>query len=181
MQNPLNIIAASPTQALHDQEIMRFAIIQARVASELGEVPIGAVVYQTDPTTGQTELLAQAHNLRESSADPTAHAEILAMKMAAKKLGTWRLDGCGLAVTLEPCPMCAGAMINARMDHCIYGITDPKMGCVDTLHQLLADERFNHRLPWRAGVLKEECLELLQTFFKARRGKNKPPKPTFKP
>ena len=123
-----------------DLDMMRLALDQARLAASMGEVPVGAVVYQGD------RVLAQAHNLRESNADPTAHAEVLALRAAAQALGTWRLVGCAIAVTLEPCPMCAGALVNARIDKLVYGTADPKMGCVDTLHQLCTDTRFNHRL-----------------------------------
>jgi tRNA(adenine34) deaminase len=155
----------------NDQSMMRLALEQAQRAAEMGEVPIGAVVYRSD------EVLALAHNLRESRADPTAHAEILALKDAAAKLGTWRLDGCTLAVTLEPCPMCAGALINSRIARLVYGAPDPKMGCVDTLYELCTDTRFNHRLEVQSGVLQDECVAVLQAFFQARRGTEKPPKP----
>jgi tRNA(adenine34) deaminase len=154
-----------------DIAMMRLALSQARQAAEVGEVPIGAVVYRG------REVLAKAHNLRESLADPTAHAEILALKQAAAKVGTWRLDGCAIAVTLEPCPMCAGALVNSRIGRLIYGTPDPKMGCVDTLYQLCTDTRFNHRLDVEAGVLQDECVAVLQDFFRARRGDDKPPKP----
>ncbi len=122
-------------------------------------------------------VLAEAHNRREIDADPTAHAEMLALAAAAEQRGLWRLDGCAIAVTLEPCPMCAGALVNSRIDRLVYGPTDPKMGCVDTLYHICTDERFNHRLQVRGGVLAEPCVKLLQDFFKARRGKHKPPKP----
>lgn len=154
-----------------DTAMMRLAIEQAERAAELGEVPVGAVVYRGD------EVLAAAHNRRETWADPTAHAELVALREAAKKIGTWRLDGCRLAVTLEPCPMCAGALVNSRLEAVVFGITDPKMGCVQTLHHLLDTEAFNHRVAWRGGVLADECLALLQGFFKARRGADRPAKP----
>ena len=151
--------------------MMRLALEQAREAADIGEVPVGAVIYRGD------EVLAKAYNLRESTADPTAHAEVLALRQAANRLGTWRLDGCAIAVTLEPCPMCAGALINSRIDRLVYGTTDPKMGCVDTMYQLCTDTRFNHRLQVTSDVLKDECVEILKTFFQARRGNDKPPKP----
>ena len=155
-----------------DTRMMRLAIEEAERAATIGEVPVGAVVYR-----GDGAVLAAAHNRRETWADPTAHAELIALREAAKQLGTWRLDHCRLAVTLEPCPMCAGALVNSRLEAVVFGITDPKMGCVQTLHQLLDTEAFNHRVAWRGGLLAEECLELLQAFFKARRGPDKPHKP----
>ncbi len=134
---------------------------------------MGAVVYRLE----DGEVLASAYNLRESTADPTAHAEVLALREAARQRGLWRLEHCGLAVTLEPCPMCAGALVNARIGELIYGCADPQMGCVDTLHQLCNDRRFNHRLPHRGGVLAEECGQLLRDFFVARRRGTGAPKP----
>lgn len=152
--------------------MMRLALEQASQAANIGEVPVGAVIYRGD------EVLAKTYNLRESTADPTAHAEVLALRQAANKLGTWRLDGCTLAVTLEPCPMCAGALVNSRIDRLVYGTTDPKMGCVNTMYELCTDTRFNHRLDVVSGVLKDECVEVLQAFFQARRGADKPRKPS---
>lgn len=155
-----------------DIAMMRLALGQARIAAERGEVPVGAVVYRGD------EVLASAYNLRETEADPTAHAEVLALREAAKQLGTWRLDGCRLAVTLEPCPMCAGALVNSRLDAVVFGATDPKMGCVETLHHLLDTDAFNHRVVWVGGVLADECVAVLRAFFKERRDPgNRPPKP----
>jgi len=155
-----------------DTAMMRLALEQATLAAERGEVPVGAVVYRGE------EVLASAYNLRETQADPTAHAEVLALRDAAKKIGTWRLDGCRLAVTLEPCPMCAGALVNSRLEAVVFGATDPKMGCVQTLHPLLDTEAFNHRVQWAGGVLADECVAVLQAFFRARRDpKNRPKKP----
>ena len=151
--------------------MMQWALELARQAAALGEVPVGAVVYRGE------EILGEGFNLRESQADPTAHAEIIALKTAAKALGTWRLDECSIAVTLEPCPMCAGAMVNSRLARLVYGAADPKMGCVQTLYQLCTDARFNHRLVVIAGIEAETCGQVLQDFFKARRGKERPPKP----
>ena len=156
-------IVIQETDIQRDWTMMRLALEQAKAAVALEEVPVGAVVYRGD------EVLAQAHNLRESEQDPTAHAEIVALRAAAKKLGSWRLDGCTLAVTLEPCPMCAGALVNARVPRLVYGCTDPKMGCVDTLHRLCTETRFNHRLEVVGGVLVEDCAELLRSFFQKRR------------
>ncbi len=142
---------------------MRLAIEQARVAAVVGEVPIGAVIYRAD------EVLAVAHNQRETDHDPTAHAEIVVLRAAARRIGSWRLNGWTLAVTLEPCPMCAGAVGNSRLDRLVYGVADPKMGCVDTLARLCSEPRFNHRVEVRRGVLAEQCAELLQDFFRCRR------------
>jgi len=146
-----------------DLAMMRRALDLAARAAEAGEVPVGAVVYRED------EILAEAHNLRESRQDPTAHAEVLALREAAERIGSWRLEGCTLAVTLEPCPMCAGALVNARVPRLVYGAADPKMGCVDTLHTLCTEPRFNHRLQVVSGVLADECGDILREFFRARR------------
>ncbi len=148
-----------------DTLMMQRALAQAREAGAMDEVPVGAVVYRGH------EVLAAAHNLRESQRDPTAHAEIVALRGAAQRLGTWRLTGCSIAVTLEPCPMCAGALVNARIERVVYGCVDPKMGCVDTLHRLCTDTRFNHRLEVVSGLLAEECGLLLTEFFERRRGR----------
>ena len=129
----------------------------------MGEVPVGAVVYRGE------QVLAEAHNRREIDHDPTGHAEIIALRAAAAQLGTWRLESCSLAVTLEPCPMCAGAMINARVGRLVYGVRDPKMGCVDTLYQLATDTRFNHRLEVVEGVAADECAAVLSGFFQKLR------------
>lgn len=160
----------------HDEAMMRLALDEARAAALLGEVPVGAVVWRMD-ADGRPEVLARAHNLRETRADPAAHAEVLALRAAAERIGTWRLDGCGLAVTLEPCPMCAGLMVNARLSRCVWGCADPKMGCAGSLHDLLREPRFNHRLEHVGGVLAGDCAAVLQDFFRARRGADKPPKP----
>lgn len=154
-----------------DLAMMRRALAQAALAAQAGEVPVGAVVYQGE------RILAEASNQRELANDPTGHAEILALRAAAQALGSWRLEGCSMAVTLEPCPMCAGAMINARLPRLIYGATDPKMGSVQTLYQLCSDPRFNHRIEIVGGVLAQECGAILQRFFQERRGKDRPPKP----
>jgi tRNA(Arg) A34 adenosine deaminase TadA len=154
-----------------DHMMMQRAIALAQQAAELGEVPVAAVIYRNGA------VLAEAHNRRELDQDPTAHAEMLALRDAAKAIGSWRLEDCSIAVTLEPCPMCAGALVNARIARLVYGATDPKMGCVDTLHQLCTDARFNHRLEVRGGVLADECGGMLSQFFAARRGPDKPPKP----
>jgi len=156
----LHVPDPSPT----DLAMMRLALDQARAAAAVDEVPVGAVVYRGD------DVLAAAHNRRELDADPTAHAEVLALRAAAARVGTWRLDGCAIAVTLEPCPMCAGALVNSRIDRLVYAAADPKMGCVDTLHRLCAEPRFNHRVAVVAGVCAAEAGELLRGFFRQKRG-----------
>jgi tRNA(adenine34) deaminase len=150
-----------------DVDMMRLAIEQARAAWALEEVPVGAIVYRND------EILAVAHNLRESDSDPTAHAEILALRTAAQKIGEWRLNDCTLVVTLEPCPMCAGAIVNARVGRLVYGAHDPKMGAVESLYKICDDHRLNHRPQVIRGVLAPECRGILRDFFKQRRKENK--------
>jgi len=154
-----------------DWQMMQRALTLAEAAGAVGEVPIGAVVYRGE------QVLAEAHNRRELDRDPTAHAELIAMREAAGQLESWRLIDCSVAVTLEPCPMCAGAMVNARLSRCVYGATDPKMGCVQTLHELLDDARFNHRVEAIGGVMAAESVALLQAFFKSRRSGSGPAKP----
>ncbi len=146
-----------------DQIMMLRAIELAQQASGIGEVPVGAVVYRG------RQILGEGFNLRESTNDPTAHAEMLAICQAAARLGSWRLKGCQLAVTLEPCPMCAGAIVNSRIDRVVYGARDHKMGCVDSLHDLLRDSRFNHQCEVIDGVMADHCARLLKVFFRQRR------------
>ncbi len=160
-----------------DLAMMRCALELAEQAGAMGEVPVGAVVYRGWQGGQGGRILGQGHNLRETRADPTAHAEIIAIRAAAEALGTWRLDDCSIAVTLEPCPMCAGALVNARMGRLIYGCTDLKMGCVHTLATLCTDERFNHRLTVIGQVMADPCARLLGDFFQARRGLDRPAKP----
>jgi tRNA(adenine34) deaminase len=145
--------------------MMRRALDLARRAAALGEAPIGAVVYLT--ATG--EVLSEAHNLREKNGDPTGHAELMAIREAAMKRGDWRLNDCTLVVTLEPCPMCAGAIVNARVGRLVYGATDPKAGAVTTLYEICSDPRLNHRISPIGGVCAEEAGELLSAFFRQRR------------
>jgi len=144
---------------------MREAIAEAGRAAAVDEVPIGCVIVH-EPTS---RIIGRGHNLRESHNDPTAHAEIIAMREAGQALGHWRLIDCTLVVTLEPCPMCAGAMVNARVSKLVYGCDDPKAGAVRTLFQLCEDPRLNHRLQVASGILAGECAQLLQDFFKPRR------------
>ena len=154
---------SSAELAVLDAQMMARALAQAAQAAAAGEVPVGAVVYLGP------RVLAEAHNRREAANDPTAHAEILALRAAAMELGSWRLGGCALAVTLEPCPMCAGALVNARLPRLVYGAADPKMGCVDTLYRLCGDPRFNHRVEVVRGVMADEAAGLLRAFFRTRR------------
>ena len=148
-----------------DLRLMRRALLAAESAAERGEVPVGAVVARGE------EVLAVAANEREATNDPTAHAELLAIRKAAEALGGWRLTGCTLYSTLEPCPMCAGAAHAARMDRLVYATPDPKAGYAGTLHNTPADERLNHTVIVERGVLEAEAAELLQKFFKNRRMK----------
>ncbi|MEV4094060.1 tRNA adenosine(34) deaminase TadA [Streptosporangium saharense] len=143
---------------------MRLALSQAAEAGARGEVPIGAVVLD-----GEGTVLAEAGNDRESLADPTAHAEVLALRRAALARGGWRLTGCTLVVTLEPCTMCAGAAVLARVDRVVYGAVDPKGGAAGSLWDVLRDRRLNHRPEVVMGVLAEECATVLTEFFASRR------------
>ena len=147
---------------------MRFmaaAIEAAGIAEDNGDVPIGAVIVY------KNQIIAKAYNQREQLADPTAHAEIIALTQAATVMENWRLSGCTMYVTLEPCPMCAGALVLSRMDRLVYGCDDPKTGACKSLYHIVQDERLNHRLEVTAGVLEKECSEQLQNFFQRRRKK----------
>lgn len=142
---------------------MRLALEQAQAALELGEVPVGAIV------VFDQQVIAAAHNQRETLRDPTAHAEMIAITQAAEALGSWRLTDCTLYVTLEPCPMCAGAIVQARIPSVVYGATDPKAGAVQTLYQLLSDPRLNHRCEVVSQVLAGPCGAILTQFFASQR------------
>ncbi|MCY7487241.1 tRNA adenosine(34) deaminase TadA [Paenibacillus alvei] len=144
---------------------MRMAIEEAHKAEAIGEVPIGAVVVH------QNEIIGRGYNLRETSLDSTAHAEMIAIREASEHLQAWRLLDCTLYVTLEPCPMCAGAIVQSRVPTVVYGTTDPKAGCAGTLMNLLQEPRFNHRAEVIEGVLREECAAMLTQFFRRLRGK----------
>ena len=146
-------------------ELMVVALDEARAAAGHGDVPIGAVVARVD--TG--EIVARRHNQREQAADPTAHAEILALRDAARAAGSWRLDGSALVVTLEPCPMCAGAVVAARLGLVAFGAADPKAGALGSLYNLAADPRLNHEATIVDGVRADECAALLTAFFADRR------------
>ncbi|UUZ91280.1 tRNA adenosine(34) deaminase TadA [Paenibacillus sp. P25] len=144
---------------------MQVAIGEAFKAEVLREVPIGAVVVH------EGRIIGRGHNLRETTRDPLAHAELIAIKEASKHLDAWRLLNCRLYVTLEPCPMCAGAIVQARIPLVVYGTPDPKAGCAGTLMNLLQEERFNHRVEVISGVMQEECSSMLTNFFRRLRGK----------
>jgi len=147
---------------MHEQ-YMLVALEEAAAALEEDEVPVGAVIVNGD------RIIARAHNQRERLRDPTAHAEMIAITQAAAAVGSWRLENCALYVTLEPCPMCAGAILQARLPVLVYGATDPKAGAVDSLFRLLDDPRLNHRVESVGGVLAERCGELLSRFFQQQR------------
>lgn len=146
-----------------DLDYMRMALAEAQAAAAAGEVPVGAIIVCND------RVIAAAHNQRETLRDPTAHAEMIAITQAAESLGAWRLEGCTLYVTLEPCPMCAGAIVQSRVPRVVYGAIDPKAGAVESLYTLLGDERLNHRPDVTGSVLAEPCGEILTSFFRARR------------
>ena len=162
---------------MNDEDYMQLALEQARRARDLDEVPIGAVVVYnpidkgTRRPLGEPRIIAQACNLRETTQDPAGHAEFLAMKQAAEVLGTWRLTGCTVYVTLEPCVMCAGLMHQSRIDRCVYGASDKKAGALGTLYQVNEDKRLNHTYPATAGVMQEECAQILTDYFAAKRKK----------
>ena len=142
---------------------MRVALQEAADAAALGEVPVGAVLVMDGV------IVAKAHNMKETWLDPTAHAEIIAIRSACKQLKRWRLSGATLYVTLEPCPMCAGAIVHSRIDRLVYGAKDPKAGAVDSLFNMLQNDALNHQLAVRSGVLAAECGDLLKEFFQMKR------------
>jgi tRNA(adenine34) deaminase len=145
------------------EHFMRLALAEAEAALQENEVPIGAVIAHAG------HVVAAAHNQREQLRDPTAHAEMIAITQAAEALGSWRLEGCTLYATLEPCPMCAGAIVQARVPLVVYGAADPKAGAVQTLFQLLSDRRLNHQAQIVPGVLAQECGAVLTRFFQEQR------------
>ncbi|ANS76330.1 adenosine deaminase [Paenibacillus yonginensis] len=154
-----------PAERYSDEYWMRQAIEEAKKAEAIGEVPIGAVIVKNN------EIIGRGYNLRETTHDSTAHAEMIAIRQASEHLDAWRLLDCRLYVTLEPCPMCAGAIVQSRLPAVIYGTTDPKAGCAGTLMNLLQEPRFNHRTEVVANVLQEECSSLLSDFFRRLRRK----------
>ena len=151
-----------------DEQWMRAAIAEGRLAEAEGEVPVGAVIVHAG------EIIGRGRNLRETTQDPTAHAEMIALREAAHALGSWRLIDTSLYVTLEPCPMCAGALVNARVPRVVWGCDDPKAGATQTLYTIGSDARLNHRFECVPGVLGDECAALLSEFFGAIRAKNNP-------
>jgi tRNA(adenine34) deaminase len=146
-----------------DEQYMLEAIKAAQIAEENGDVPIGAVIVY------ENQVIGRAYNQREQLADPTAHAEIIALTQAAAFIENWRLHGCTIYVTLEPCTMCAGAMVLGRLDRLVYGCDDPKAGACKSLYNIVQDERLNHRLEVKSGVLADQCSQQLQAFFHRRR------------
>lgn len=152
-------------EQLEHEHWMREAIAEARRAEALREVPIGAVIVRNG------EIIGRGHNLRETSKDPTLHAEMIAIRKASDKLDAWRLLDCTLYVTLEPCPMCAGAIVQSRLPRVVFAAPDPKAGCAGTLMNLLQEDRFNHRAEVIEGVLQEECSAMLSDFFRGLRSK----------
>ena len=148
---------------MHDEDVMRIALDEARLALAHGDVPVGAVVVHNG------RVIARRHNERELSADPTAHAEVLALRDASEHLGSWRLDECTLYVTLEPCVMCAGATINARVKRIVFGAPDMKAGATGSLYNVASDPRLNHNPEVKHGVCAAESAQLLQDFFQQRR------------
>lgn len=151
--------------SVEHEKFMMAAIEEAGKAAAIGEVPIGAVIVRNG------EIVGRGYNLRETQKDPTLHAEMIAIREASEKLGGWRLIGCTLYVTLEPCPMCAGAIVQSRIEQVVYGARDPKAGCAGTLMNLLEEPRFNHQVPVKEGVLAEDCAQLLKDFFRGLRKK----------
>ena len=149
-----------------DEKFMRLALKQAEKAAAEDEVPVGAVIVKDG------KVVARAHNEKEKRNCAVCHAEIQAIRKATKKLGNWWLEGCTLYVTLEPCAMCAGAIVNSRLDKVVYGASDPKFGFLGSLADLTKDYPVNHKFPWEGGVLKEECAAILSAFFSEKRVKN---------
>jgi len=156
-------MSAEESKTKEDERFMRVAIESAKIAEENGDVPIGAVIVY------KNQIIAKAYNQREQLQDPTAHAEIIALTQAAAARQNWHLNGCTMYVTLEPCPMCAGALVLSRMDRLVYGCDDPKAGACKSLYNIVTDGRLNHRLEVTSGVLQEQCREQLQGFFAQRR------------
>lgn len=147
-----------------DESYMRMALDEACEAAPSGDVPVGCIIVL------EGNVIGRAHNLREALQDPTAHAEIVALRQAASAVGRWRLDGAAVYCTVKPCPMCAGALVNARVRRLVYGVTDPKSGACGSIFDILREPRLNHRVEVTGGVLADEALALLREFFEPRRG-----------
>jgi tRNA(adenine34) deaminase len=162
--SPFNVALTDPRHPFHAHH-MAMALEEAEAAAAEDEVPVGAVIVSLD-----RGVIARAHNQREHLLDPTAHAEMIAVTQAAQALRSWRLDSCILYETLEPCPMCAGAVVQSRLLMVVYGCTDPKAGACDTLYRIASDPRLNHRAQVVGGVLAERCRRVLTAFFAERRG-----------
>ena len=143
---------------------MQMALAEAQKAADEGEIPVGAVLVKDG------EVIASAHNTREATHDPTAHAELLCLREGARRLGDWRLRGCTLYVTLEPCPMCAGAMVMSQLTRCVYGAADERQGCCGSVYDLPGDAALSGVTSWQSGVMAEECSQLMRDFFAGRRG-----------
>ena len=152
---------------MDDRGFMRIALEEARLAAGEGEIPVGAVMVKDG------KVLAREHNRREATGNPLDHAELLALRAAASRLGNWRLEGSTLYVTLEPCPMCAGALVQARVGRLVFGARDLKLGAAGSRYNLVHDETTHHRLDITDGIMEDECREILRGFFEARRGGNK--------
>ena len=145
-------------------DFMRMALEEAHIAAAEGEIPVGAVLVKAG------EVIARAHNRREAAHDPTAHAEMLCLRAGAERLGDWRLRGCTLYVTLEPCPMCAGAMVMSQLSGCVWGAADEKQGCCGSVYDLPGDPALSGSTRWQSGVMAEECGQLMRDFFARKRG-----------
>jgi len=165
--NPFELPINDPRHPFH-HAYMEMALEEARAAAAQEEVPVGAVIVSLNQG-----VIGRAHNQREQLHDPTAHAEMIAITQAAQALGSWRLENCALYVTLEPCPMCAGAIVLARLPYVIYGAADPKAGACETLYQIPRDPRLNHRAQIIGGVLGDDCAEVLSRFFAGKRRQGK--------
>jgi len=162
------LITESLPEDVDHHAFMRRALQQAVSAYEADEVPVGAII-----VSPELRIIGAAYNQKIQLSDPTAHAKILAITQAAAALGDWRLSGCSLYVTLEPCPMCAGAILQARLDHVIFGAYDPKAGAVQSVYQLLSDSRLNHQCHVIGGVMAADCGQLLTAFFQEKRAQGK--------
>lgn len=161
--SPLDLPLTDPRHPFHLHH-MALALEEAEIAASEDEVPVGAVI-----VSFERGVIGRGHNQREQLKDPTAHAEMIALTQAAQSLGSWRLENCALFVTLEPCPMCAGAIVQARLPVVVYGCADPKAGACDTLYQITSDPRLNHRCRVISGVQAERCAAVLTDFFAAKR------------